>query len=108
MMISTHRDEARLATINARIEHYLEWKDPYPHKIEDIGKSPSSQEVLIDGVCNKYNFLDHELKVCSGSLLVILGRSTNLLLTISNILSQYFKVARRWAITIEVTLPSNF
>jgi len=58
MMISTHKDKARLATISARIEHYLEWKDPYPHKVEDIGKSPSSQEVLIDGVCNKYNFLD--------------------------------------------------
>ena len=45
MMISTHRDGARLATISASIEHYLEWKDPYPQRIENLGKEPTSQEL---------------------------------------------------------------
>ena len=27
MMVSTHRDKARVGTITSRMEHYLEWKD---------------------------------------------------------------------------------
>jgi len=30
MMVSTYRDKARVGTISSRMEHYLEWKDPYP------------------------------------------------------------------------------
>jgi len=58
MMVSTHRDKARVGTISSRMEHYLEWKDPYPLKVEDIGEKPTSQEVMIAGLFNKKNFLD--------------------------------------------------
>jgi type I restriction enzyme, R subunit len=34
MMVSTYRDNARIGTISSRMEHYLEWKDPYPLKVE--------------------------------------------------------------------------
>ena len=37
IMVSTHRDKARMGTITSLMEHYLEWKDPYPLKLEDIG-----------------------------------------------------------------------
>jgi type I restriction enzyme R subunit len=37
MMISTHRDRARVGTISSRMEHYLEWKDPYPLQVKDKG-----------------------------------------------------------------------
>ena len=30
MMVSTHRDQARVGTISSKYEHYLEWKDAYP------------------------------------------------------------------------------
>lgn len=30
MMVCTHRDQARVGTISAKVEHYLEWKDAYP------------------------------------------------------------------------------
>ncbi|WP_293931776.1 type I restriction endonuclease subunit R [Iodobacter sp.] len=30
LMIATHRDKAAVATISAKVEHYLEWKDAYP------------------------------------------------------------------------------
>ena len=58
IMVSTHRDEARAGTISSLMEHYLEWKDPYPLKAEDIGEKPNSQEVLIAGLFDRKNFLD--------------------------------------------------
>ena len=58
IMVSTHRDKARIGTITARMEHYLEWKDPYPLVPTDIDKNPTSQQVLIAGIFNKKNFLD--------------------------------------------------
>ena len=58
IMVSTHRDKARMGTITSLMEHYLEWKDPYPLKLEDIGASESSQDVLIAGLFTKINFLD--------------------------------------------------
>jgi type I restriction enzyme, R subunit len=58
MMVSTYRDSARVGTISSRMEHYLEWKDPYPLAVSDIGESPYSQQVLISGVFTPTNFLD--------------------------------------------------
>ena len=58
MMVSTHRDKARVGTISSLMEHYLEWKDPYPLNLEELGKDPSSQEVLLAGLFSKVNFLD--------------------------------------------------
>ena len=52
IMVSTYRDLAKLGTITSRPEHFLEWKDPYPAKVE--GKS---QDILIHGVFRKENFL---------------------------------------------------
>ena len=58
MMVSTHRDKARVGTISSLMEHYLEWKDPYPLNLEELGEEPSSQEVLLAGLFSKVNFLD--------------------------------------------------
>ncbi len=58
MMISTHRDKARVGTITSRMEHYLEWKDPYPLTVEKVGAAEGSQDVLIAGLFTKTNFLD--------------------------------------------------
>lgn len=54
IMVSTHRDKARLGTISSLMEHYLEWKDPYPFKPQNN----NSQEILIKGLFNHKNFLD--------------------------------------------------
>ena len=58
MMVSTHRDKARVGTITSRMDHYLEWKDPYPLTVDDVGAEEGSQEVLIAGLFTKANFLD--------------------------------------------------
>ena len=58
MMVSTHRDKARVGTITSRMDHYLEWKDPYPLTVDDVGAEEGSQEVLIAGLFTKSNFLD--------------------------------------------------
>ncbi|MDB2337753.1 type I restriction endonuclease subunit R [Amylibacter sp.] len=58
MMVSTHRDKARVGTITSRMEHYLEWKDPYPLTVEQVGAAEASQDVLITGLFSKANFLD--------------------------------------------------
>ncbi len=82
VMVSTHRDHARIGTISSRHEHYLEWKDPYPQSLESLAAQTfvvtdgseiigdmvedqtstygtlSSQQVLIAGVFEPKNFLD--------------------------------------------------
>ena len=58
IMISTHRDGARASTISAKLEHYLEWKDPYPININDMDSDVTSQNILITGMLSKQNFLD--------------------------------------------------
>jgi len=58
MMVSTHRDKARVGTITSGMEHYLEWKDPYPLNLDDLGDSPSSQEIMLAGLFNHQNFLE--------------------------------------------------
>lgn len=58
MMVSTHRDKARVGTITSRVEHYLEWKDPYPLTVEQVGADEASQDVLLAGLFSKTNFLD--------------------------------------------------
>ena len=58
MMISTHRDKARVGTITSRMEHYLEWKDPYPLTVEQGGADEASQDVMLAGLFSKINFLD--------------------------------------------------
>ena len=58
MMVSTHRDKASVGTITSRMEHYLEWKDPYPLTVEQVGAAEASQDVLIAGLFSKENFLD--------------------------------------------------
>ena len=47
-----------MGTITSRMEHYLEWKDPYPLTVEQVGAAEASQDVLIAGLFNKANFLD--------------------------------------------------
>ena len=58
MMVSTHRDKARVGTITSRMEHYLEWKAPYPLTVDQVGADEASQEVLLAGLFSKTNFLD--------------------------------------------------
>ena len=58
MMVSTHRDKASVGTITSRLEHYLEWKDPYPFTLQELKAAEASQEVLIAGLFRKKNFLD--------------------------------------------------
>ncbi|MDA9681564.1 HsdR family type I site-specific deoxyribonuclease [Luminiphilus sp.] len=58
MMVSTHRDKARVGTITSRMEHFLEWKDPYPLTVEQVGAEEASQDVLLAGLFSKTNFLD--------------------------------------------------
>ncbi len=59
MMVSTHRDKARVGTISSRMEHFLEWKDPYPLTVEQVGSVDAGhQSVLLAGLFSKTNFLD--------------------------------------------------
>ena len=86
MMVSTHRDKARVGTITSCMEHYLEWKDPYPSTLSKDGKEfffradvegldypkgalippsipemvvePNAQEIMLYGLFDRANFLD--------------------------------------------------
>jgi len=58
MMVSTSFTNSHVGTISSKTEHYLEWKDAYPIKKEDIAEKPSLQEILIAGVFTPAHFLD--------------------------------------------------
>ncbi|MBF0383450.1 MAG: HsdR family type I site-specific deoxyribonuclease, partial [Magnetococcales bacterium] len=58
MLVSTYRDQARVGTISSRVEHFLEWKDPYPTTVNELGDNSNSQEILIAGIFAKNSFLD--------------------------------------------------
>ena len=59
MMVSTHRDKARVGTITSRMEHYLEWKDPHPLTVEQVGAEVKHLKMcLLAGLFSKTNFLD--------------------------------------------------
>lgn len=58
MMISTFGKKARVGTISSRMGNFLEWKDPYPSTIEEVGSPEESQDVLLRGLFSKINFLD--------------------------------------------------
>ncbi len=58
LMIATYRDRATVGTITSRIDHFLEWKDSYPTTLTDLGKDPSAQEILIQGLLRPRNLLD--------------------------------------------------
>lgn len=58
LMIATYRDRATVGTITSRIDHFLEWKDSYPTSLADLGKDPSAQEILIQGLLTPRNLLD--------------------------------------------------
>jgi type I restriction enzyme, R subunit len=62
-LIASSRQICRYSSITGEIEHYIEWKDPYPFKLSDIDlegseASPSSQHLLVQGVFAKRNLLD--------------------------------------------------
>ena len=63
-MISTHRDKARVGSITSQMEHYLEWKDPYPFSANEDTEE-GSQGILITGLLNKNNFLRYLSKLYS-------------------------------------------
>ena len=62
LVIVTSRQSCRYSTITGDFEHFVEWKDPYPFSLSDIetegSESVNSQQVLIQGMLSKQNFLD--------------------------------------------------
>ncbi len=62
LQIATYRQKCCYSTITGELEHYIEWKDPYPCKLSDIntegGESVNSQQVLVQGMLSPGNLLD--------------------------------------------------
>ncbi|WP_348528312.1 type I restriction endonuclease subunit R [Methanothrix sp.] len=58
----THRDKAKYATNFTPARHWSEWKDPYPWTLDrirdELGHTPTSQDVFLFGVCSRENLLD--------------------------------------------------
>jgi len=62
-VIASTRQEARVGTIRARAQHFLEWKDPYPSSLSNIhieqdSETVTAQQILIEGMLKKENLLD--------------------------------------------------
>ena len=62
-LVSTFRQGARAATVGARYEHYMEWKDTSPVPMSEVSKhldkeKLKSQEILVAGMLRKENLLD--------------------------------------------------
>jgi len=59
-MIATSNQTAKYSTITGEHEHFVEWKDPYPFALSDIGAAGNltSQQVLVQGMLSQDNLLD--------------------------------------------------
>jgi len=59
-MVATSNQVAKYGTITSGYEHFVEWKDPYPFSLSDASneRTVTSQQVLIQGMLSKENFLD--------------------------------------------------
>ncbi|OZM58359.1 DEAD/DEAH box helicase [Lottiidibacillus patelloidae] len=57
-MIGTSKDRAKAGTIGAKVQHFGEWKDPYPLTVPEIGDNPPPQDILVAGMLSKTNLLD--------------------------------------------------
>ncbi|MEK4165610.1 type I restriction endonuclease subunit R [Anoxybacillus sp. FSL W8-0104] len=57
-MIATSNYRAKAGTIGAKVQHYGEWKDPYPRTVPELGDSPTKQDILVAGMLSKENLLD--------------------------------------------------
>lgn len=62
-MISTHWYKARVGTIGAQFEHYLEWKDTSPVPMAQVAKELgveklTSQQMLVAGMLRKEHLID--------------------------------------------------
>lgn len=62
LLIATSRQICRYTSITGEFEHFVEWKDPYPHSLNDIdtegSDSVTSQHVMIQGMLSKKAILD--------------------------------------------------
>lgn len=58
ILIATSNDRAKAGTIMAQVQHYGEWKDPYPLTSPEVGANPTPQDILVAGMLSKTNLLD--------------------------------------------------
>ncbi|WP_342421456.1 type I restriction endonuclease subunit R [Paenibacillus sp. FSL E2-0178] len=58
ILIATSNDRAKAGTIGAQVQHFGEWKDPYPLTSPEVGINPTPQDILIAGMLSKENLLD--------------------------------------------------
>ena len=57
--VTTSNQVAKYGTITSEYEHFVEWKDPYPYSLSEIGEGNiTSQQVLVQGMLSKENLLD--------------------------------------------------
>jgi len=62
-MVSTFRQKARVATVGAQYDHYMEWKDTSPVPTSQVARTLgkhklNSQEMLVAGMLHKKHLLD--------------------------------------------------
>jgi len=63
VMIATHFDRACVGTVGSTADRYLEWKDPYPTRMEELATDlgvtePSGQQILAVGMLHPHKLLD--------------------------------------------------
>jgi type I restriction enzyme, R subunit len=58
ILVSTCGQQAKYATVGAKLRHYGEWKDPYPMALSDLGSDVNPQDILVAGMLTKRNLLD--------------------------------------------------
>lgn len=58
LMISTSNDRAKAGTIGVSLQHYSDWKGPYPRTVAEIGLNPTAQDILLTGVLAKERLFD--------------------------------------------------
>ena len=88
LMVSTHGDKARVGTITSRMEHFLEWKDPYPLKVEEVGEK--SEEKIEEKIEETYEVSDKERQNLIKNFDNFIRRNKKIQLQITNF-KEYFQ-----------------
>lgn len=62
LLLAINRVQAFIGTNNTPMQHYLEWKDPFPLTVPEVenivGRTPQTQDIAIVGALQPENLLD--------------------------------------------------
>ena len=60
IVIATSMHDCKYSSITGKIDHFMEWKDPYPYRLWDVNPTgkPTKQEITVMGMLEPMHIMD--------------------------------------------------